>query len=120
MHDVGIDAILVFTYQGTDKTQDYVPQTTYVSGGYGGYWGGGYWGGGYYGTTVTTSGGYWTETKVIKLSSSLFTRVSKKDGMWTAEIAITDPQYIDQSAYSLAQYIYSEWKKDNMLATPKK
>ncbi|MEI6899795.1 MAG: hypothetical protein WCL00_07955 [Bacteroidota bacterium] len=115
---LGIDAILYFSYQGTDKSQEYVPPTTYVSGGYGygGYWGGGYWGGGYYGTTYASTGGYWMTTKVVNLHATLFTRTSQKEGMWTAEIAITDPQYVDQSAYSLAQYIYSEWNKDGMIA----
>jgi hypothetical protein len=123
---LGIDAILVFTYQGTEKSESYVPQTTYVSGGYGGYYGGGYWGGGYYGagayygTAVTTTGGYWTSTSVVKLHASLFTRVSKKDGMWTAEISLTDPQYVDQVAANLAGYIYSEWKNNNMIKFPEK
>jgi len=49
---LGADGILVFSYQGTDKSENYVPQTTYVTTDFGGYWGGGYWGGGYY-------GGYW-------------------------------------------------------------
>ena len=35
---LGADAIIVFIYQGTDKTESYVPQTTYVTGGFGGYW----------------------------------------------------------------------------------
>lgn len=117
---LGVDAILVFIYQGTDKTQDYIPETTYVTGGYGGYWGGGYWGGGYYGggyygTSVVSTGGYWTTTSVVNLQASLYTRVSKKDGLWTASINITDPKYVDQVATSLAGYMYSEWKNNNIL-----
>ena len=95
-------------------------------GGYGGYYGGAYWGGGYYGpgayygTTVSTTGGYWTTTSIVKLHASLFTRVSKKDGLWTGEISVTDPQYIDQSAVAIARYIYSEWKNYNMIKFPEK
>jgi hypothetical protein len=125
---LGADAILVFLYQGTDKTENYVPETTYVTGGYGGYWGGGYWGGGfyggyygspYYGSTVST-GGYWTTTKVVSVKASLYTHVSKKEGMWTAEIQVTDPQYIDQVADNLARNIYTDWQKDGMLVSPGK
>jgi hypothetical protein len=126
---LGIDAILVFTYTGTDKTETYVPQTTYVSGGYG-YYGGGYWGGGYYGggayygggygTTVSTTGGYWTSTSVVNVTANLYTRVSKKEGMWTGAITVTDPTYIDQSAVAIAQYILSDWQKNNMLKYPEK
>jgi len=115
---LGVDAILVFIYKGTDKTESYVPQTTYVSGGYGGYWGGGYWGGYYgggYGTAVVSTGGYWTSTSVVNLHATLYTRASKNEGMWTAEITVTDPQYVDQSSVNIAQYIYSDWKNNNML-----
>jgi hypothetical protein len=116
---LGADAILVFFYQGTDKTESYVPETTYVTGGYGGYWGGGYWGGGYYGmpyygSTVST-GGYWTTTAVVNVTASLYTHVSKKDGAWTAEIKVTDPQYIDQVADNLARNIYTDWQKNGLL-----
>lgn len=73
---LGADAILVFEYQGTDKTKNYVPSTTYVNGGFGGYWGGCYYGGfysgGYYGGTITT-GGYWTTTSVVNLKASVYT-----------------------------------------------
>jgi hypothetical protein len=126
---LGVDAILVFSYKGTDKTESYVPETTYVTGGYGGYWGGGYYGGGYYGggyyggvygTSVVSTGGYWTSTSVVNLSASLYSRVSKKEGLWTAEITVTDPQYIDQAADNIARQIYADWQKDNMLKFPEK
>ena len=120
---LGIDAILVFMYEGTDKTESYVPQTTYVSGGYGGYWGGGYYGGGYYGgygTSVVSTGGYWTSTSVVNLKAVLYSRASKKDGMWTATIQVTDPQYVDQVGDNVGRYIYSDWKNNNMLKYPEK
>ena len=114
---LGADAILVFRYKGTDKTEEYIPPTTYVTGGYGGYWGGGYWGGGYYGGygigTVST-GGYWTSTAVVNVKASLYTHGSK-DAIWTGDITITDPQYVDQSAVQIAQYIYADWQKYNLL-----
>ena len=117
---LGVDGILVFVYKGVDKTENYVPQTTYVTGGgYGGYWGGGYWGagyygGGYYGGTVATTGGYWTTTSVINLTATLYVR-GAPDGIWSGDISITDPQYIDQTAANIAQYIFADWQKYGLL-----
>ena len=115
---LGADAILVINYRGTDKTDTYTPGMTYVTGGFGGYWGGGYWGGGfygggYYGTAVTT-GGYWTTTSVIILKADLYTHASK-NALWTAEIKVTDPKFVDEAAAKIAAQIYSNWKNDNML-----
>jgi hypothetical protein len=113
---LGADAILVFNYEGTDKTEDYVPGTTYVTGGWGGYWGGGYYGAyyspAYYGGTVTT-GGYWTTTSVIKLKATVYTHT--KDPLWYAQISITDPKYVDQAAVEVAQSIYANWRDNNLL-----
>ena len=115
---LGVDAILVFIYQGTDKTETYVPETTYYTGGYGGYWGGGYWGGyygpGYYSAGVVTTGGYWTSTSTVNLTANLYVKGSK-DPLWTSEIQVTDPEYVDQAAYNLAGYIYGDWLKNNVL-----
>ena len=121
---LGVDAILIFTYQGMDKTESYIPPTTYYTGGYGGYggyWGGGYWGGysggyygGYYGGGVTTTGGYWTSSTTIKLTSKLYVKGSK-DALWTGEITVTDPEYVDQVAHTLAMNIYGDWQKQNLL-----
>ena len=115
---LGVDAILVFIYQGTDKTDTYVPETTYYTGGYGGYWGGGYWGGyygpGYYSAGVVTTGGYWTSTATVNLTANLYVKGSK-DPLWTSEIQVTDPEYVDQAAYNLAGYIYGDWLKNNVL-----
>lgn len=124
---LGADGILVFMYTGTDKTQNYIPPTTYSTGGFGGYWGGGYWGGGYYGgyygdpgfyggSTITT-GGYWTTTSVVNLKASLYTK-SSNDALWTSDISVTDPNYVDQAATQIAQSIFADWQKNNLLKFP--
>ena len=129
---LGADAILVFVYKGTDKSESYVPPTTYTTGGFGGSWGGGYWGGGSWGgygggfyggaagfdagSTVTT-GGYWTTTSVVNLKASLYTR-SSNDAIWTGDITVTDPNYVDQSATEIAQDIYADWVKYDLLKYP--
>ena len=111
---LGVDGILVFIYQGSEKSENYVPETTYYTGGYGGYWGGGYWGAGYWGGGVVTTGGYWTSTTTVNLTANLYVKGSK-DPLWTSEIQVTDPEYVDQAAYNLAGYIYGDWQKNNVL-----
>jgi hypothetical protein len=111
---LGVDAILLFIYQGTEKSENYIPPTTYYTGGYGGYggyWGGGYWGG--YGSVVTT-GGYWTTSSVINLTAKLYVKGSK-DPAWTAEVAVTDPEYVDQAANTIGSRIYADWQSSGML-----
>ena len=114
LDSLGADAILVFTYKGTDISQNYIPPTYY---GYcGGPWGYGYgsyygWGGG------LTSGGYWSTTRIVNIKASLYTTSvqQKKGAIWTADITITDPQYIDQAANNVAQQIYFDWQKNQLL-----
>jgi hypothetical protein len=124
---VGANAILVLLYEGTDKSQNYVPPTTYTTGDFGGNWGGGYWGGGFYGggyygdglygTSTVSTGGYWTTTSVVNLKASLYTRASK-DPVWTGDITVTDPNYVDQAANSIASEIFADWQKYGLLKYP--
>ena len=119
---LGVDAILVFDYQGVDKTDNYVPETTTGTGSFGGYWGGGYWGGGYYGGysgapyngSIVTSGGYWTTTAVVRLKANLYTHGSKT-AVWTGEISVTDPQYVDLSSTAIAKKVYSDWTSQGLV-----
>ncbi len=113
---LGCDAILTFSYEGTDKTESFVAPTTYYTGyygGYGGYWGGGYWGGGYYGATMTT-GGYWETTAVVKVTANLYVKGSK-DPLWTGYINVTNPKYIDQAGQMVGGTILADWKKENLV-----
>jgi len=108
---LGADAVLIFKYTGTDKESNYVPATYY--GGYGSYWG---WGGGFYGGGVY-SGGYWSTTSTVNVKSVLYEVKSSESAFWTADISVTDPQYVDQSALRLAQKIYADWQSYGMLKT---
>jgi len=68
---LGADGILVFVYKGTDKSQSYVPPTTYTTGGFGGYWGGGYWGYSY--SAVATASSYpWNRKDIYVDRSPLY------------------------------------------------
>ncbi len=109
---LGANGVLVFKYTGTDKSQSYVPPTYYGGWG-GGYWGGGYWGGGYWGGGVAT-GGYWVTTSTVNLKASLYVKDSK-EAIWTGDINVTDPNYVDKAATSIAQDIYADWAKNNLL-----
>ena len=113
---IGADEILLFIFKGIDETESYIPPTTYYSGGYGGYggyWGGGYWGG-YYGGSVATTGGFWTTEAVINLTAKLYVKGSK-DPLWTAEINIPNPKFVDDVAFSVAKNIYADWKGQNLI-----
>jgi hypothetical protein len=106
---LGADAVLIFKYTGTDKEANYIPATYY--GGYGSYWG---WGGGFYGGGVY-SGGYWTTTSTVNVKSVLYDVKNTQSALWTADISVTNPQYVDQSALQLAQRIYADWQSNGMI-----
>jgi hypothetical protein len=108
---IGGDGVLVVQYAGTDKSATYVPTTYY--GGYRGYWGGGYYGGYYGGTMYTT--GYWSTSSVVNLTAYLFTSTAKDGPVWTGDIKVTDPKYVDQAAVQIAQSIYADWQRNNLL-----
>jgi hypothetical protein len=114
LDSLGADGILVFTYKGTDLTKNYLPSSYY--GYWGSPWGYGYpfwygWGGG------LTSGGYWTTTKTVNLKASLYRTEAErsKGALWTADIAVTDPGYIDQAATKVAEKIFTDWQANQLL-----
>jgi hypothetical protein len=114
---LGVDGILVVTYKGTDKTQVYVPPTTtiypdYYYNYYNYYsWGYPMYG---YGSNVVTSGGYWATTSTINLSANLYAN-SNNALIWTGEISISDPEYIDEVSLKVASQIYADWQKNGLL-----
>jgi hypothetical protein len=61
-----------------------------------------------------STGGYWTSTSTVNLKANLYVKGSK-DALWTSNISVTDPTYVDQVANTLGGYIYGDWKKDNIL-----
>lgn len=114
---LGVDGILVITYKGTDKSQSYVPPTTtvypdYYYNYYNYYnWGYPVYG---FGTNVVTSGGYWVTTSIVNLHANLYAN-SNNGLIWTAEISIDDPQYIDEVAYKIAGKMYADWQQQGLL-----
>ncbi|MCK9421902.1 MAG: hypothetical protein M0Q38_04840 [Bacteroidales bacterium] len=114
---LGIDGILVVTYKGTDKSQSYVPPTTTV---YPDYYYNYYnyynWGYPMYGmgANVVTTGGYWVSSSTVNIHANLYAN-SNNDLIWTAEIAIDNPQYIDEISYQIAAQMYADWQKSGLL-----
>jgi len=114
---VGADGILIFSYKGTQKEKNYVPPTTtvypdYYYNYYGYYnWYYPYYGPGY---NVVTSGGYWTTTTIVNLTANLYGNVHD-EMIWTAQVSITDPNYIDQASTEIARSVYQDWLKNNIL-----
>jgi hypothetical protein len=111
------DGVLIVTYTGSDKQDNYVPATTtvypayygsyysYYSYGYPTYYGGGY---------GVTTGGYWTTTTTLNLRANLYS-VATKDLLWTAEIQVTDPQYVDEASYQVASQVFADWQKHGLV-----
>lgn len=107
----GANAALIFTYQGKETTESYVPPSTTVYPGYYNnyysyynYGWGGYWGG----SAVTTTPGYWTESTTVSVEAALYAN-STDDLAYTASIQITDPDNIQSIAYDIAKKLYSDW-----------
>lgn len=108
----GADGILIFTYKGTDERQNYVPSGYY--GYYGGPWGWGWWG------PPAYSSGYWTTTRFVNVKASLYTAKKSEGAVWTADITVTDPGYVDEAAAKIAAKIYEDLVKNGLVAaTPK-
>jgi len=114
---VGADGILIFAYKGTDKEKNYVPPSTtiypdYYWNYYGYYnWYYPYYGPGY---NVVTTGGYWTTTTIVNLNANLYGNV-KDELLWTAQVSVTDPDYIDSASQEIAKSVYKDWVKNNLL-----
>ena len=120
---IGADAILIVTYKGTDKTENYVPpSTTVYPDYYYNYYGYYSWGYPMYspGYNVVTTGGYWTTTSVVNLRANLYANANNAL-LWTADITITDPNYVDEVSLQVASSIYTDWKNNGLIKfEPKK
>lgn len=107
----GANCALIFTYQGKQTTDTYVPpSTTVYPGYYNNYYSyynysyGGYWGG----AAVTTTPGYWTSSTTVSVQANLYAN-STDDLIYTASLEITDPDDIQAIAYEIAKKIYADW-----------
>jgi hypothetical protein len=114
---LGVDGILVVTYKGTDKSESYIPPSTVVYPDYYyNYYN--YYNWGYpvygYGSNVVTTGGYWATTSTVNIQANLYAN-SNNELIWTGEIAITDPQYIDEVTTRVAAEMYADWQKNGLL-----
>jgi hypothetical protein len=103
---LGADAVVIFTYKGTDVTQDYSPPTYY------GFYSRGW---GYGGVGVAGSPGYWTTTSTVNVRANLYL-TTKEDLVWTGDLQVTDPSDINASATQIAQVIFADWVKKKIVA----
>jgi hypothetical protein len=114
---IGADGILIFVYQGSDKEENYVPPTTTVYPDYYyNYYGYYNW---YYpnyapGYNVVSTGGYWTTTTIVNLQANLYGN-RKDELIWTGQISITDPEYIDAAAVDIGKNIFQDLSKNGIL-----
>jgi hypothetical protein len=107
---LGIDGICIISYLGTQKQANYVPPQTEVYPDYYGYYS---W---YYpmGYEVVTTGGYWTTTTFVNLAGKLYTNSDNKL-VWTSQITIQDPNYIDDGARDIAAKVFTDWVNDGFI-----
>jgi hypothetical protein len=99
LDSVGADGLLILAYKGTDVDINTSP------GFYGGYYG--RWGGG---------GQVWTTT-TVNLRAQLYD-VKNDVLLWTGDLTLTDPDNTTSSCQQLAQAIYADWLKNNLLKNP--
>lgn len=104
----GADGILIFTYKGTDEKQNYVPSGYY--GYYGGPWGYGWWG------PPAYSSGYWTTTRLVSVKASLYTAKNPEGAIWTADITVTNPDYVDEAATAIAVKIFEDLGRNQLIS----
>ncbi len=114
---LGVDGILIVTYKGTEKSQSYIPpSTTVYPDYYYNYYN--YYNWGYpiygYGGNVVTTGGYWVTTSTVNLRANLYDN-SNNALLWTADISVDDPNYLDEVSYRIASQIYADWQKNGLL-----
>jgi len=51
----------------------------------------------------------------VNVKSVLYDVKNTQSALWTADISVTNPQYVDQSALQLAQRIYADWQSNGMI-----
>ena len=119
--DAGADGVFLISYEGTEKSDNYVPpSTTYYPDYYYNYYSYYSWGYPMYYSrmTVQTTGGYWVTTKVIKLRANLYS-VANKGLLWSADVSVEDPKYVDEATFQIMTQVYADWQKHKLIA-PKK
>jgi hypothetical protein len=100
LDSLGADGILLLTYKGTDVSID---MNSGYYGGYRGRWGG--------------VGGSWSTTSTVNLRANLYG--TKKDMLlWSGDLTVTDPSDVNAEALQIAQVIFADWVKNNLLKNP--
>ena len=124
----GADAVLIFKVIAVDKSQHYVPPTTYVtpidypdddwwSDDYWGYYNPypyDYWGYWYPAEQVITTPAYWETSKTFVVQSSLY-RTSDHKLVWTATSDTYNPTDPVQLADSLGKVVYKKLMKAGLV-----
>jgi hypothetical protein len=111
LDSLGADAILIFTYKGSDVSQNYTPPTYY--GFYSGGWGWGGWGG----AAVAGSPGYWSTSTTVNVRANLYSSKSQAL-LWTADFSYDNPSDPYASGTQAAQSLFPDWQKDAIVNIP--
>jgi hypothetical protein len=129
---IGADGVLIFKLIAVDKTNTYIPPTTYVSGGgmYDGWWEDRYWG--YYtpypfsywgywypAVQVIRTPGYWVTNADYQIESALY-RTADSKLVWTAMSGTYDPKGEPDLGSSLSIAVVKRLQKDGLVPVPAK
>ena len=99
LDSIGADAILILSSQGKDVSLNYT----------GGYYGGyrGAWAG----------AGGWSTSTTYNLRSSLY-NINNDQKIWAGDLTVTDPNNLSSGMQQVAQAIYADWVKNQVLKNP--
>ena len=103
----GADAVLIFVPKAADKSVNYTPPT------YTGYYRG------WYGGMYSVSPGYYSESTTYRVQANLYTTADEKL-IWTGDLSTTDPSSIETAAMQIAQSVYDDWVKNNIVKAAEK
>ncbi len=106
------EAAIVVSVLDVNKSQRYVPGTTYPSGFYGGYGWGHYYG--YYGRVYEP--GYYTTSTTIFLLTDIYD-LKTRDLVWTGQTETLDPSNLNSFVREFSQVLRTKLKKDKVFAS---
>ena len=104
LDSLGADGLLILTSKGADVSVDYNAPTYY---GFYGRFGGG---------IAATGGSVYTST-TYNVRGNLYS--AQDEGLlWTGDLAVTDPNDVGGAMNQMAQSVFADWVKNNLLKNP--
>jgi hypothetical protein len=112
----GADGVLIFKVIAIDRSQQYVPPTTFITpGGFAAdWWNDLYWGYWYPAVQVVSTPGYWETYRNFRVESALY-RTSDNKLVWTGISETYDPSSQVDLGASLSKVVLEALEKDGLV-----